>query len=369
MKPLHKLSFPTLALAAAVSSSAAMAGGELRIYNWSDYIAEDTIANFEQETGIKVTYDVFDSNEILEAKMLAGSSGFDLVVPSSNFLGRQIQVGVFDKLDKSQLANLGNMDPKLMGQLQKVDPDNAHAVPYMWGTTGIGYNVAKVEEVLGTDAPVDSWDLIFDPANLEKLQSCGVTLLDSPDEVIPIVLQYLGKDPNSKDPADYKRNAEAAELLKKIRPYIKQFHSSSYISELADGETCVAMGWSGDVMQAAGRAEEAENGHEILYSIPKEGTNIWFDMMAIPADAPNKANAHKFIDYVMRPQVIADITNYVWYANPNPASMELLDEELRNDESVFPTDATMQNLFLSDITPPKIERLMTRLWSDVKTGR
>ncbi|WP_421868551.1 polyamine ABC transporter substrate-binding protein [Motiliproteus sp.] len=369
MKKLLKQAFPILTLSTLVAANSALADGELKIFNWSDYIAEDTIEKFEQETGIKVTYDVFDSNETLEARLLAGNSGFDLVVPSSNFLGRQIKAGVFEPLDSSKLPNRKHMDPILMAQLETVDPGNKHALPYMWGTTGLGYNPAKVAEVLGTVAPVDSWSLIFDLENLKKLQSCGVTLLDSADEVLPIALQYLGKDPNSKNPADYKSNSELAKLLKSVAPYIKQYHSSSYIADLANGETCVAMGWSGDVIQAAARAEEAETGQEVLYSIPKEGTNIWFDMMAIPADAKNKDNAHRFIDYVMRPQVIADITNYVWYANPNPESMPLLDEELRNDETVFPNKETMNNLFISEITPLKIERLKTRLWTSIKTGR
>ncbi|MFT6917293.1 MAG: putrescine transport system substrate-binding protein [Motiliproteus sp.] len=347
----------------------AQAAEELKFYNWSDYIAPDTIANFEKETGIDVIADVFDSNEVLEAKLLTGSSGFDLVVPSSSFMGRQIIAGAFQPLNKSKIPNLKNLDPKMMDVLSKVDPDNAHGVPYLWGTTGIGYNIDKVREVLGDDAPVDSWDLIFKPENIKKLASCGVAILDAPSEIIPLSLHYLGKDPNSFDRSDYKMSGPVGELLQSIRPHVTYFHSSQYINDLANGDICVAVGWSGDIIQAATRAEESDNGVKIDYSIPKEGTVVWFDMLTIPADASNTDNAHKFIDYLMRPEVMADISNYVAYANANLASVALIDAEIVNDKTIFPSDAVKAKLFSLKVLPRKIDRVMTRLWTDFKSGR
>lgn len=361
---------PIAGMVCALGSAATPAMAEtLKLYNWSDYIAEDTIARFEAETGIDVIEDVFDSNEVLEAKLLAGNSGYDLVVPTASFMGRQIQAGVFDKLDKSQLTNLHRIDKELLSFLQASDPGNQYGVPYLWGTTGIGYNVDKVTEILGEDAPVYSWDLVFKPEYMEKLQACGVMFLDSPDELYPLVLNYLGKDPNSRNPADYALDSEAAALLKSVRPYVSQFHSSQYISALANGDACVAIGWSGDVIQAQDRALEAGNGINIEYSIPKEGTQVWFDMLAIPKDANNKAAAHKFIDFLLRPDVIADISNYVAYANPNVDAMDLQDEEIRDNQGIYPPAEVKKNLFAQTVRGMKIERLMVRLWSDLKTGR
>ncbi len=358
-----------LFLSLAAFSTAAPAKEVLKFYNWSDYIAEDTIERFEKETGIDVIADVFDSNEVLEAKMLAGSSGYDLVVPSSSFLGRQIIAGVFQPLDKSKLPNLRHLDPKLMKVLQRVDPENRYGVPYLWGTTGIGYNVEKVRAILGDNAPVDSWDLVFNPTNLEKLSQCGVTFLDAPVELVPLALNYLGLDPNSKNPSDYKRNGSPAKVLKGVRPFVTQFHSSQYINDLANGDICVAIGWSGDVIQAATRAQEVNNGVEIAYSIPREGTSVWFDVLAIPAGAENAENAHRFIDFLMRPDVIADITNYVAYANANTASRAMLDAEIASDPGIYPSDDVMNRLFPQEVIPKKIDRLLTRMWTDVKTGR
>ena len=361
---------PIASLVCALSAGAAPAMAEtLKFYNWSDYIAEDTIERFEAETGIDVIEDVFDSNEVLEAKLLAGNSGYDLVVPTASFMGRQIQAGVFDTLDKSKLSNLHRVDTELLSFLEAVDPGNQYGVPYLWGTTGIGYNVDKVKEVLGEDAPVDSWDLVFKPENMEKLQSCGVMFLDSPDELYPLVLNYLGKDPNSRTQSDYALDSEGVELLKSVRPYVSQFHSSQYISALANGDTCVAIGWSGDVIQAQDRAIEAENGINIEYSIPKEGTQVWFDMLAIPKDAKNKDAAHKFIDFLLRPDVIADISNYVAYANPNVDAMDLQDEEIRDNEGIYPPADVKKKLFAQKVRGMRIERLMVRLWTDIKTGR
>ncbi|CAM3097863.1 extracellular solute-binding protein [Vibrio rarus] len=335
----------------------------LNIYNWSDYIAEDTIKKFEQETGIKVVYDVFDSNEVLEAKILSGNTGFDLVVPSNDFLGRQAKAGAFQKLDKSKLTNYKNLDPKLMGILaETVDPDNAYSVPYLWGTTGIGYNVEKVTAALGADAPVDSWDLVFKPENMEKLSKCGVGFLNAPTEVMAAALNYIGKDPNSTNPDDYKKDALA--LLKQVRPYVTYFHSSQYINDLANGDICVAIGWSGDVLQAADRAAEADNGVEVAYSIPKEGALAWFDLMAIPKGAKHPQNAHLFIDYLLRPEVIAEVSNYVWYANPNLPSREFVDADILNDPGIYPTQEAQAKLYSSKMLPHKTSRAMTRAWTD-----
>ncbi|MEH6452582.1 MAG: polyamine ABC transporter substrate-binding protein [Psychromonas sp.] len=338
----------------------------LRMYNWSDYIAEDTLKNFQKETGIQVIYDVFDSNEVLEAKLLSGRSGYDIVVPSNSFLAKQIQAGVFDKLDRAQLSNYKNLDPKLMTELESADPANEHAVPYLWGTNGIGYNIDKVREVLGEDAPVDSLELVFNPKYAEKLAECGLTMLDSSDEMIPQALLYLGLDPNSHSADDYKK---AGEVIEKVRPYITYFHSSRYITDLANGDICVAYGFSGDVFQAAARADEAGNGINIDYKIPKEGANLWFDMLAIPADAANKENAHTFINYLMRPEVISEITNYVAYANGNKASQDLVDDEIKNNVAVYPTDEVLAGLYIQGIRPLKAQRSMTRVWTKVKSGR
>ncbi len=354
-------------VAALLVAGAAVADDEkvLNIYNWSDYIAEDTIANFEAETGIKVNYDVFDSNEVLEAKLLAGSTGYDLVVPSASFLERQIKAGVFQPLDKSVLTNYGNLDPEIMARVSMHDDNNLYSVPYMWGTTGFGYNADMVAKVL-PDAPVDSFRMLFDPEVVSKLASCGVTLLDAPSEVFAAVLSYIGKDPNSEDPADLEA---ASAVLDKIRPYVRYIHSSQQINDLANGEICVAMGWSGDMMIAADRAAEAENGVEISYTIPEEGTIIWFDMLAIPNDAPHPENALAFIDYLLEPEVIAAVTNYVFYANPNAASLEFVDEEVKDDPGIYPPAEIMVKLFPDLVKTPRYDRLVTRAWTRFKTGQ
>jgi len=353
--------------AMSIFTLSASAAEEVKVYNWSDYIAPEVIEEFEQETGIDVTYDVFDSNEVLEAKLLAGNSGFDVVVPTSFFLGRQVQAGVFSKLDKSKLSNYGNLDTELLTKLANVDPNNEYAVPYLWGTTALGYNVDKVKEILGEDAPVNSWDLLFKEEYVSKLSSCGIAVLDAASEVIPAVLNYLGKNPNSLEKKDYTDAAQS--LLKTIRPHVTYFHSSLYINDLANGDVCLALGFSGDVIQAAARADEAGNGVKIAYTIPKEGAAMWFDMLAIPADASNKDNAHKFIDFILRPDVAAKITNYVAYANANTASFELLDEAISGDETIYPTAEVKANLFTYDVMPPKVSRIQTRVWTDIKANR
>lgn len=338
----------------------------LHVYNWSDYIADDTIDNFAKETGIKVVYDVYDSNEVLEAKLLSGSTGYDVVVPSLSFLGRQIQAGVFMPIDKSRLKNYGNLDAELMARIATVDPDNGHAVPYLWGTTGIGFNAGKVKEVLGENAPVDSWDLVFKKENIEKLHGCGVAVLDTPQEILPIALNYLGEDPNSFDEAVLEKGAA---LLESVRPYITYFHSSQYINDLANGDICVAVGWSGDVFQARDGADEAANGIEVKFNIPKEGAPMWFDMMAIPKDAKNVEEAYALIDYLLRPEVIAGIQNYVSYASGNAKAYDLIDEEIRNNPGVYPTAEAKQKLFTFKVVPPETDRIMTRIWTRLKTGR
>ncbi|MEL3925007.1 polyamine ABC transporter substrate-binding protein [Aeromonas enteropelogenes] len=360
---MHTTKLITLALTIGLAN-VAQAAPVVHFYNWSDYIGETTLSDFQQTTGIKTVYDVFDSNETLEGKLLTGRTGYDLVVPSNNFLAKQIQAGAFQKLDKSQLPNLANLDPVLLGQLDKVDPGQQYAVPYLWGTNGIGYNVDKIKAVLGVDK-IDSWATIFEPENMAKLSRCGVAFLDSADEMIPAVLNYLGLDPNSHEPADIKK-AEAQ--LLKVRPYVAYFHSSKYIGDLANGDICVAAGFSGDILQAAARAEEAGKGVNIAYSIPKEGANLWFDMMAIPADAHNVKEAHALINYVLRPEVIAKISNYVGYANPNAKAGEFMDEEVRKDERVYPPQAVLEHLFVQEAHPRAVQRQMTRSWTKIKSG-
>ncbi len=338
----------------------------LNIYNWSDYIADDTVPGFEKETGIKVNYDVYDSNEVLEAKLLAGRSGYDLVVPSASpYLARQAEAGVYLPIDQAKLKNYGNLDPQLLAAAANADPGNRFGVPYLWGTTGLGYNVAMVKARLGADAPVDSARLLFDPANAKKLQDCGISLLDSAQEIFPAALAYLGKDPLSREPKDLEA---AAAAVNAIRPYVKKFHSSQYINDLANGDLCVAWGYSGDVLQARNRARDAKNGVTIAYAIPKEGAMIWIDMMAIPKDAPHPDNALAFIDYVLRPPTIAAISDAVAYANPNTQATALVDAMLRDDPGIYPPPEIRARLFFDKPVTPQYERLRTRAWTRVKTG-
>lgn len=351
---------------AAIALLASMASAEeVRVYNWSDYIDEALLEKFEAETGIKLVYDVFDSNEVLETKMLAGSSGYDVVVPTGTFLQRQIMAGAFQELDRSKLPNIGNMWDVVEKRTEQYDPANAFSINYMWGTTGIGVNVGKVAEVLGENAPIDSLELIFNPANMEKLASCGVHFLDAPSEMIPAALKYIGEDPNSHDP-DVIDKAEG--VFAAIRPYIQKFHSSEYINALANGEICVAVGWSGDVLQARDRAAEAENGVEIAYNAAKEGAQMWFDQMAIPVDAPNPDGAHKFLNFIMDAQNMAAASNYVYYANGNKASQEFLVEDVIGDPAIYPSEAALDNLFTTTPYDQKVQRKVTRLWTKIKSG-
>ncbi len=345
-------------------------GGEakvLNVYNYSDYIAEDTIPNFEKATGIKVTYDVFDSDEMVETKLLTGDSGYDIVVPTLNFFGRQIQAGVFLPLDKSRIPNLANLDAGVMARIAGQDPENKYGVPYMMGTTGIGYNVAKLKERFGGSTDIaNSWDLVFKPENIGKMKDCGVTLLDTPSDMIPIALHYLGEDPHSTDPATI---GKAADLLKSIRPYVQNFHSSQYVGSLANGSTCLVVGWSGDIIQARDRAEEAGNGVEVAYSIPVEGAPQWFDMLAIPKDAKHPENAYAFINYLLEPQVAANNTNVTHYANPVTPATPLVDEAIREDRTIYPPEEVAAKMFTYAINPPDVDKLYTRLWTEIKTGR
>lgn len=358
-----------LALGALLAASPALAQDEpvLNVYNWSDYIAEDTIANFEAETGIKVNYDVYDSNEIVDAKLLAGNSGYDIVVPSGNFVERQIKFGLIAPLDKSKLPNLVNLDPTVMEAATRHDPDNAHAVPYMINTIGLGYNVAKAEAALGADAAeLDSWDLLFKPEVVEKLASCGVAVLDSPSEVMGIALHYLGLDANSENADDL---AKAEALMNSIKPHIRYFHSSQYIDDLGNGEICLALGYSGDIFIASDAAAAAGQGVEVQYVIPEEGAATLFDFLAIPADAPHKDNAHKFINYILEPEVVAAITNYVFYANPNLPATEFVDEEVKSNPGIYPPAETLAKAFVMSAHSPEFEEVLTRTWTRIKTGQ
>jgi len=360
---MHRILMSAAALAL-IGGTAVAQGTVVNVYNWSDYIDEEILAEFEAETGIKVVYDVFDSNDILETKLLAGSSGYDVVVPSGGFLQRQIQAGVFRKLDKGKLSNLGNMWDKIAQRTAQYDPGNEYSVNYMWGTTGIGYNVDAVKARLGIDA-VDSWSVIFDPDKISKFTDCGVHVLDAADEMIPAALNYLGHDPTSKDTALIE---EAGALLEKIRPHVTSFNSSAYINALADGDACLAVGWSGDVLQARDRAVEADNNVNVEYAIPAEGALMWFDQMAIPADAPHPENGLLFIDYIMRAEVAAKASNYVYFANGNLASQPMLNEDVIGDPAIYPTEETVQNLYVTTPYGPRVQRVVTRLWTRIKTG-
>ena len=354
----------SVALGALLLATPALAQENVvNVYNWSDYIAEDTVAKFEAETGIKVNYDVFDSNELVEAKLLAGASGYDVVVPSGFFLERQVAAGLFLPFDKAKLPNLSNIDPVVAAATATHDPHNAHSVDYMWGTTALGYNSAKVTELLG--GPVDSWDVIFKPEIVSKLADCGVTLLDAPAEIIASALNYLGLDPNSESTDDL---AKAEALLMSIRPYVRYFNSSQYIDDLGNGEVCLSVGYSGDVFIARDAASEAGAGVEIAYTIPKEGALQWFDLFAIPADAPHVDNAYKFIDFMLRPDIAAANTNYVFYASGNKAALEFIDAAVKDDPAIYPTAEVQAKLFGLKAHTPDYDELLTESWQRIKAG-
>jgi putrescine transport system substrate-binding protein len=353
-------------LAIAVVPAAQAQQKRVNFYNWSDYVDPEVLKDFTRDTGIEVTYDTFDSNDVLETKLLAGKSGYDVVVPTAYFLQRQIKAGVFQKLDKSKLPNLTHMWPDITNRLAVYDPGNQFAVNYMWGTTGIGYNVKKTREILGPETKIDSWELVFNPANLAKFKDCGIHMLDSADDIFSAALKHLGLNPNSKDEKDLQK---AAELVTKVRPHVRKFHSSEYLNALASGEICLVVGWSGDIKQAQKRAAEAKGGVEVGYAIPKEGAQMWFDNLAIPKDAGNVANAHALIDYLQRPEVAARNSNFISYANGNLASQKFVDKAVLEDATVYPDEATMKRLYTITAADQKTLRLTNRLWTKVKTGR
>jgi len=340
---------------------------EVRVYNWSDYIDQSVIDQFEESTGIKVIYDVFDSNEVLEGKLLAGSTGYDIVSPSIEYLGRQVKAGIHLELDKTALPNFNNLDPIMMEMLSSMDPENKYAIPYLWGTTGIGYNRAAIDRIMGEGFKMNTFDILFKPELIKRFEQCGIAFLDAPSEVFKAALFYIGKDPNTKDPSDYK--GEAYELLKNIRPYIRYFHSSKYINDLANGEICLVFGWSGDILQAGDRAREVNNGVSIEYEIPREGAQMWVDMMSIPNDAPNAENAHLFLDFILQPEVMAAISNKVKFPNAIPKSKKFISKDILNNKAVYPDQQTLNTLFIAEIANPRVDRMMTRQWINIKTGK
>lgn len=353
-------------VALAATSVLAQEEKVLNIYNWSDYIADDTIQNFEKETGIKVRYDTFDNNEILHAKLVAGKTGYDIVVPGAAWAKMQMEGGLLRKLDKAQLSNLKNLDPDIQSQIASIDPGNQYLVNWLWGYTTVGINTAKVKAALGAEPmPANVWELFFNPKYVSKLKSCGVSVLDSATEVLPATLHYLGKDPYSKNPADYQ---EAGKLLKSIRPYVTLFSSSGYINDMAAGSICLTLGYSGDISIARRRAIEGKTGQDIVALIPKNGGLLFFDMMAIPADAPHPKNAHLFINYILRPEVHASLSNKVFYANPNKASRKFVKPDVEKNPSVFPSSAEMATMVPPKALSNDTRRLITRVYTGFKTG-
>jgi len=365
-RPLIHLALLTAAGLALFARAANADERVVNFYNWSNYMAPDVLENFTKETGIKVVYDTFDANETLETRLLAGKSGYDVVVPTAYFLQRQITAHVFQKLDKSKLPNLANAWPVVVQRLATYDPGNLYAANYMWGTTGIGYNLKKSRELLGGDGRIDSWDVVFKPEQLAKFKDCGVHMLDSSDDIMSAALHHLGLDPNSKREAEYQK---ATDLLMQVRPAVRKFHSSEYISALATGEICFVVGFSGDIKQSQKRAAEAKNGIDIAYAIPKEGAQLWFDNVAIPRDARNLAEAHEFINFLQQPEVAAKNSNFVAYANGNLASQKFINKDVLEDRTIYPDEATMAQLYTMRAHDAATTRLMNRLWTRIKTGR
>lgn len=349
----------------AVSGAHAQAKKEVYVYNWSDYIDFKILEDFTKETGIQVIYDTYDSNDLLETKLMAGKSGYDVVVPTTNFLAREVKAGVLAPLDKAKLPNWKHLDEGILDRVGSYDPGNAYSVPYMWGTSGIGYNVAQVRQRL-PNAPVDSLALIFDPAIAAKLKDCGIMVLDAADELIPAALRYLGENPDAKDPETI---AKAEAQLLKVRPFIRKFHSSQYIEDLANGAICIAFGYSGDIVQARQRAKDAKKGVEIAYSVPKQGALIWVDSFAIPKDAPNKDHAHAFINYMMKPEVVARASNAVFYPNANKDSDKFVSAEVKTDRGIYPPPEVLVTLFAVSPYDQASQRALNRSWTRVKRGK
>jgi putrescine transport system substrate-binding protein len=347
------------------ASAATAAEKVLNVYNWSDYIQPSVISDFEKEYGIHVNYDVYDSNEILETKLLTGHTNYDIVVPSGAFLERQIQADIYQKLDKALLPNLANLDPQVAQATALYDPGNQYAVDYMWITSGVGYNTAAIRERM-PDAPVDSWRMLFDPAIVAKFSDCGVSILDAPSEVVGTALLYIGRNPNSNSPADLKA---AEQVLHAMRPYVRYVDSSRYIDMLANGDVCLVLGWSGDVKQAHDRAQEAGKGVDLAYLIPREGAMANYDVLAIPADAPHVTNAHLFINFLLRPEIAARNSNFIKYANSVRPDLQTLDPAVRNDPGVYPPLAVRARLTPERPRPADYQRLLTRMWTRFKTGK
>ncbi|QHF38822.1 MULTISPECIES: polyamine ABC transporter substrate-binding protein [unclassified Pseudomonas] len=357
----------TLSLVALISTFSAVTHADetVNISNWNGYIADDTLVNFNKETGIKATYDIHDSNEVLESKLMTGNTGYDVVSPSNHFLSRLIKAGAIQKLDRSQLPNWKNLDPALMKKLEVNDPGNQYGYPYMWGTAGIGYNVEKIKAIFGNTDVTRSWSLFFDENNIKKLSECGVAIIDNPTQILPITLNYLGLPPHSHEPADYKK---AEQALLKIRPYVQYFHASKYISDLANGNVCAVIGFNGDIVQAAASAREAKNGIDIAYSIPEEGSTLWLDMVVMPKNAPHERNGYAYMNYLLEPKVIANISNSIHYANPNSAADAFVDPAVKQDLAIYPPKSVMDKLFTVEDLPAAIARLSTRLWTKLKTN-
>jgi putrescine transport system substrate-binding protein len=350
---------------AAAESDVEQSGKLLNLYIWSDYLAPNTLSDFEKQTGIKVNAAYYDSNETLETKLLAGASGYDIVVPTASFFERQIKAGVYLTLDKSKLPNLKNMDPQLMALVAKHDADNAHGVIYMWGTNGIGYNEKMVKELM-PDAPLDSWRLIFDPAVASKVAKCGISVLDTPADMVRLALIYLGRDANSDKPEDI---AAVEEMLLKVRPYVRNINSSEYIEALANGDLCIAVGYNGDVLQARDRARDANKGIDIKYTVPKEGSILWFDLLAIPKDAPHPGSAYAFMNHMMDPQAIAEVSNFKRFANANLAAQAYVQDAVKNDPAIYPPPNVREKLKIQLADTPEETRVITRLWQKFKTGQ
>jgi putrescine transport system substrate-binding protein len=369
-RALSVLASLVVVAAFAVAPSAAQQKGKgqriLNVYNWSDYVDPAVLEEFTKSTGIKLRYDTFDTNDMLEAKLLAGRSGYDVVAPTGYFLQRQIKAKIFQPLDKSKLPNLVNLWPEVSKRLAQYDPGNVYAVNYMWGTTGIGYNVGKARELLGANAKIDSWDIVFKPENLAKFKDCGIHMLDSADDILPAALHFLGLNPNSTKEPDLQK---AADLVMTIRPLVRKFHSSEYLNALATGEICFVVGFSGDIKQAQKRAAEAKSGVQIAYSIPTEGAQLWFDNLAIPRDAKNVAEAHEFINFLQTPEIAARNSNFISYANGNLASQKFIDKSVLEDRTIYPDEAMMKKLYTVNAHDAATTRVINRIWTRVKTGR
>jgi len=364
-KPGTEGTAPVAASSAPQSSAAPDSGKVLNLYIWSDYLAPNALPDFEKQTGIKVHVSYFDTNETLETRLLAGHSGFDVVVPTASYFERQIKAGVYLTLDRSKLPNLKNMDPQLMSRVALHDPDNAHGVIYTWGTNGIGYNEKMIKALL-PDAPVDSWRMVFDPAVASKIAKCGISVLDSPAEMVRVVLSYLGRDPNSQKAEDL---AAGEAALTKIRPYIRNINSSEYIEALANGDICLAVGYNGDVLQARDRARDANKGIDIQYVVPKEGSILWFDMLTVPKDAPDPESAYAFLNYMMTPQVAADVSDFRRYATANAAALPLVQPAVRDDPGIYPPKELRQKLAVQLADSADQTRAITRVWQKFKTGQ